>query len=221
MGASSLSDTYYLAEGTTRSGFEEWITIQNPNASQSPSTPPTCWAPARWSTGATTSTPAGAYTVFVPDEVGTEQDVSVSLAAPASDFLAERPMYFDYSGMGGWNWTGGHCVVATDGAANDWFFAEGYTGYGFEEWLCIQNPGDADATVAITYYPRGEHAPFTTRHTVTAHSRYTVMVNYDAGADNSISARIISDQPVICERPMYFVFQGKWNGGFDVMGFKP
>ena len=218
MGASAISNDYYLAEGTTREGFEEWVTIQNPNDFDI-----SVSAAYQLGTGEVVEHKhdigAGRrFTVFVPDVVGYGQDVSVRLTSDYG-FLAERPMYFHYVGMGGWDWTGGHCVVASPRAARCWFLAEGYTGYGFEEWLTIQNPGDHAANVSITYYPEGTGAPYEKKHQVAAHSRYTVMVNFDAGEDKAVSAKLSSDQPIIVERPMYFNFRDAWDGGHCVMGF--
>ncbi|MDD3719607.1 MAG: hypothetical protein PHP28_13215 [Actinomycetota bacterium] len=159
-------------------------------------------------------------TIYVPDEVGAGQDVSVRLACD-SPFLAERPMYFDYSGIAASGWTGGHCVIGATRTAESWFFAEGYTGPGFEEWLCIQNPGATDAQVTIVYYPEGGGTPIVKdQPTVAANSRYTVYVNWDAGENLPISAEVMSSKPVIVERPMYFDFRGL-TGGHDVVGFIP
>ena len=103
------------------------------------------------------------------------------------------------------------------GALNwDWFFAEGFTGDNFDEWLCIQNPGDDDANVTINYYPEAG-TPITTNHTVNAKSRYTISVNADAGPDLMISTKLNSNVPIIVERPMYFIFNGL-PGGHDVSG---
>ena len=54
-------------------------------------------------------------------------------------------------------------------AASDLFFAEGYTGDGFHEWLCLQNPGDADA-VELTFLTQeaGALAPVESRCPPTA-----------------------------------------------------
>jgi predicted lipoprotein with Yx(FWY)xxD motif len=219
MGAPSLATEYFFAEGTTRGNFEEWLTMQNPGTS-----PISVDATYLLTSGdpvpkSYTIDAGKRLTVFVPDQVGSGKDVSIHLSS-GEPFLAERPMYFDYHGMGAWSWTGGHCVIGTSGSAQEWFFAEGYTGPGFEEWLCIQNPGTSEADVTITYYPSGgapiEKGPFT----VAAHSRHTVYVNDDAGTNLQISAMVAADQPVICERPMYFDYHG-WTGGHDVVGYAP
>jgi hypothetical protein len=153
-------------------------------------------------------------TVSVNQAIGPDKDVSVSLHSD-DGFVAERPMYFNYHGA----WDGGHDVIGASPTTTA-LFAEGYTGAGFEEWLCIQNAGTPEAYITVTYYPEGG-APITRAHVVAPGSRYTIDVNADAGANQSISARVDSDQPVLVERPMYFNFQGKWTGGHDVAGYTP
>jgi hypothetical protein len=222
MGVPELSTRYFFAEGTTRDGFEEWLTLQNPWAENI-----NVHATYMLGTGETVEKdyPVLAErrsTVLVNDAVigvGPGRDVSVLLSCD-SPFLAERPMYFAYTGTAGWGWTGGHCVIGTPYPALEWFFAEGYTGNGFEQWLCIQNPNHDDAAVTITYYPEGRayiaRGPFT----VKANSRFTVLANTHAGAGLSISAKVSSTQPVIVERPMYFSFgPSGWTGGHDVVGY--
>ena len=221
MGTPSLAKSYYFAEGTTRSGFDEWITLQNPGAG-------TITVYATYQLGPRQGDPvkrtyrvdAGKRsTVYVPDEVGSEKDVSVKLTS-GDKFLAERPVYFNYS-YKGLNRTGGHCVVGSPDTASEWFFAEGYTGNGFDEWLCIENPGGKEATVEVTYYtPLG--ALDKKQLKVPAGTRATVMVNEHAGTDYELSCRleVTSGPGIVVERPMYFDYNG-WDGGHDVMGYTP
>jgi hypothetical protein len=135
--------------------------------------------------------------------------------------LVERPMYFDmlYGGL-----PGGHCAVGVNSASTEWYFGEGYTGPGFDEWLTVQNPGGVDATLTVTYYVQGG-APITRHHTVHPQSRYTINVGDDAGENLQLSAHVASNHPVICERPMYFFYHGhhsyNWPGGHDSQGFAP
>ena len=223
MGVPLLSSSYYFAEGTTRAGFEEWLTIQNPGAADI-----SVHAVYYLREGAPVekdyAVPSGRRSTVLVNSasvgVGSEKDVSVLLTC-STPFLAERPMYFNYQGLGNWGWTGGHCVIGAGAPAQEWFFAEGYTGQYFEEWLCIQNPGSAAADVTITYYPEGGGAAIVRNHSVAAGSRYTVPVNVDAGTNLAMSAKVSSTQPVIVERPMYFNFNGAWSGGHDVVGYVP
>ncbi|MEW6554175.1 MAG: hypothetical protein AB1384_07820 [Actinomycetota bacterium] len=220
MGATGLGTDYYFAEGYTGPGFDEYITIQNPFGA-----PITVDAEYQLGPGQggpvnkSYTVPANARrTVYVngPEGVGNNMNVSVHLTS-ADVFLAERPMYFNYRSM----WTGGHCVIGSRFLRTDWFFAEGYTGSGFDEYLCIQNPNPTAANVTITYYPEGGGTPIIRPHPpIAANSRYTVGVNSDARANLSLSAKVVSDQPVVVERPMYFDFFG-WTGGHDVVGYAP
>jgi parallel beta-helix repeat protein len=217
VGTNSPAKDWYFAEGTTRAGFEEWLTLQNPGSSD-------ITVNATYQLGPSQGDPVQKsftvparqrLTVSVNVELGAEKDNSVYLSS-SSDFIAERPMYFDYHGA----WDGGHDVLGANDSANTWFFADGYTGDNFNEWLCLQNPGTDAANVTITYYPKSG-TPSTKPWTVPPNSRLTVNVNDDAGSNLEISAKVSSDRPIIAERPMYFAYQGAWTGGHDVMGFVP
>ncbi len=221
MGATALSHEYYFAEGTTRPGFEAWITLQNPNAYA-------ITVDADYQLGAGQGDPLQyAYevaagfrrTVFLPDEVGWNKDVAVKLSSD-DGFLAERPMYFDYS-CGGLEVQGGHCVIGADLPASEWLFAEGYTGGAFQEWLCLQNPSDGVAEVEITYYTQEQGALPTRRVDVPGRTRFTLLVNQDAGPGYQLSTRVrvTSGPDIVVERPMYFVYGPGWDGGHDVVGF--
>ncbi|MBU1944835.1 MAG: hypothetical protein KKE36_14315 [Actinobacteria bacterium] len=216
LGANAPGPDWYFAEGTTRDGFEEYLCLQNPGAA--PVSVEATYYPGPGQGDPVVrdyDIPAGErLTVPVNTELGSGIDASVWLHSP-DDFVAERPMYFDYHGA----WEGGHDVMGADGAATEWIFAEGYTGAGFEEWLCMQNSGDHDATAQVTYYPESG-GPIARSHQVPARSRVTVDVNHDAGAGLAISARVQSDHGLIVERPMYFDYGG-WTGGHDVVGYVP
>ncbi len=220
-GATFLQRAYYFAEGTTRFAsnalFEEWLTLQNPGG-----TDITVDASYQLESGAPVSrsypVPANTrLTIFVPTEVGFQHDVSVKLTSTA-DFLAERPMYFDYLAYGT-DWTGGSCVIGAAAPGNLWCFGEGATIANFHEYLTLQNPDATDASVVITYYPQGDSPIVKPAFTVLANSRQTVFVNSDAGQDMQLSAsvKVTSGPEIIVERPMYFNYGG-WTGGHDAVG---
>jgi len=222
MGVNFLSQEYYFAEGTTRGDFQEWITIQNPN--DDALTVDAVYQPAPGQgdnvTNSYTIAENARYTLYVPQEAGTDKDVSVKLSGDYF-FLAERPMYFDYTGYGA-DYAGGDCAIGSPGTAAEWFFAEGYTGPGFQEWLTIQNPGDTESQVEITYYTQEAGALPVRTVTVPARSRMNVRVNDDAGPDYQLSCRlrVVSGPEIVAERPMYFDFRGI-KGGHVVVGYVP
>jgi hypothetical protein len=223
IGATQLSAEFYFAEGTTRSGFESWITLQNPHDHD-------IIVDAVYQLGEgqgsprerSYDVPAGfRRTVFVRDEVGAEKDVSVALSSEET-FLAERPVYFSYR-YGELGARGGHCVIGAIAPAQEWLLAEGFTGGGFQQWLCLQNPGDTDASVEVTYYTQEEGVLPVKAVNVPARTRVTLMVNEHAGSGYQLSTRVrvTSGPDIVVERPMYFDYGSGWDGGHDVVGYVP
>jgi len=102
-------------------------------------------------------------------------------------------------------------------ARTTFYFAEGYTGEGFEEWLCLLNPQQGEAKVHITYFFE-EEAPREQDLKIPAGARRTLFVNREVGEGKNVSVRVSSDLPVVAERPMYFNYRGAWTGGHDVVG---
>lgn len=217
MGASSPGTEWYFAEGCTRAGFEEWICVQNPN-------------PADANLHVTYATSGGVeerdyvvhansrHTLSLNAELGSDLDISCHIHSD-QPIICERPQYFNYTGRGAPGWSGGSAELGVSSAKDKWYFAEGFTGAGFHEWICVQNTGAAEAEVTVTYNIQGE-APREKVHMVPP-GRYTIFVNEDAGPDLQLSARVSSTQPVICERSMYFSYGGGWNGGHCASGYAP
>ncbi len=226
VGANSLGLLFYFAEGYIAPNFDQWLTLINPNVGAAHVTL-TYYRNGGPIAITYHNVPGESrYTVFCNYDLG-DAVAEISLRLDSDQYiLAERPMYFDYAGMGGHSWTGGHAVMGSEGIANDWFFAEGYTGNDFENWLTIENPNAAPAHIQIFYYTRDAGALPMRSHTIVANSRYTIYVNQDAGTNLEVSTFVHStDQPVLVERPMYFNYHGignyNWGGGHDVVGFSP
>ncbi|MCC6628032.1 MAG: hypothetical protein IT340_11590, partial [Chloroflexi bacterium] len=128
---------------------------------------------------------------------------------------------------------GGHDVMGAAGPRTDWYFAEGYTGTGFDEYLTINNPGAVDGSVTILYFVEGlapalqpqrvVPLPKNSRVTVVVHGAFAPVGN--PGGLGRLTAghatRLISTVPVIVERPMYFTYNGSLDGGHNVMGYAP
>jgi pimeloyl-ACP methyl ester carboxylesterase len=220
MGATDLSDAYFFAEGTTRDGFHEWITLQNPNDYEI--NVEAVYFPGQGQgdpiTGSYTLKKQSRHTVFVPDVVGNAKDVSVSLYS-ADAFLAERPVYFTYA-YGDLVAQGGDCEMGATGAHADWYLAEGYTGEGFQTWICIVNPFEDDVEAVVTYFTQEAGALEPKPVSVPAGRRVTLLVNEHAGPGYQLSAevKVISGTGVVVERPMYFSYHG-WDGGHVSLGF--
>ena len=109
-------------------------------------------------------------------------------------------------------------VLEAGMGGNQFYFAEGYTGSGFEEWLCLANPNPT-ATVAHVTYMFEDGTTQAQEVPIGANTRQTVYVNDAVGSGKNVSIRITSDSPIVAERPMYFNYKGAWTGGHDVVGY--
>jgi hypothetical protein len=216
VGVAAGAADWFFAEGFTGTNFEEFLTVQNPGGAQ------TMCVDYLLTGGAVISrsynlASASRTTLRVNDEIPAGQSVSMHVHA-ANPIVAERPMYFNFNGQ----WTGGHDVMGATSLGSTFYFAEGFTGSNFDEFLTLLN-ADAAATsnVNVTYF-FSSGAPKTVAHPVGPHSRVTVFVNDPAeagpGQNVSMLVQVTSGPNILAERPMYFNFNGQWSGGHVVVG---
>ncbi|MEW6552903.1 MAG: multicopper oxidase domain-containing protein [Actinomycetota bacterium] len=218
------TNTFYFAEGTTRPNFDPYICIQNPGDADADVTITYMKGDATTDTMQLTVPADSRATVSPRATLGTGDDGAHDFSAKVECtngqyIVAERPMYFDYYG----GWTGGHDVIGATAPAPVFYFAEGTTRPNFDPYICIQNPGDADADVTITYM-RGDATTDTEHLIVPMHSRATVNpktvlgTGDDDAHDFSAKVECTNGQLIVAERPMYFNYGGKWTGGHNVVG---
>ena len=105
-GARSPKNAWFFAEGTTRAGFVEWLSLQNPGGVDATAT-----LSMMLDDGAVREAiafvPAHTrVTVAMPNLVEPGRDVSVAVKSDRA-IVAERPMYFFYQNK----WTGGHVLT--------------------------------------------------------------------------------------------------------------
>lgn len=219
--ADAASKSWLFAEGTTRHGFREFLTMLNPEPApvEVTLTYSTRSGGPAGEAAVTTNTrllpPASRTTVEVNNEIGENYDTSVEVAA-AEPIVAERPIYFS-NVFGGAN--DGHVAVGARSPSQDWYFAEGYTGSGFREFVTLANPGTATATVNITVMPRNQAAFDLAPVSLAPTSRTTLDMNALVGAGREFALHLSSTQPIVAERPIYFTgVLGGINGGHDAVG---
>ena len=204
--ARSTSRTWFLAEGYTDQGFEEWVLIQNPEKTQNDVT-----ITYMGNSGANmvrnySLPPECRFTILV-DELLPASEVSVKVRAE-KPVIVERAMYWN-------NRSDGHACIGTPTPDTTWYLPEGYTAQGFEEWVLIENPGDDARKVTLTFMePSGKNT--VKSYTVPPRSRFTVGVD-DILPSAEVSTRVAADGPIIVERAMYF---NNRSGGTDSLGVR-
>lgn len=214
------SRSWYLAEGSASWGFATYVLLQNPSPSE-------VAVNVTYNTGSgavartgLTMPPNSRKTISLANDVG---PVDSSIAIQASGpILAERSVYWSKTGAGGTDpdgWTAGHVAEGAPSAARHWNLAEGTTAYGFVEYVLIQNPGAADASVTLSLQlPGGGAAPISVV-AVPAGSRRTVRVNDLMATPGDVSIALDSTAPVVVERSMYTLStEGGFAAATDGMG---
>ncbi|MEW6552700.1 MAG: hypothetical protein AB1384_00245 [Actinomycetota bacterium] len=122
------------------------------------------------------------FNASLPLGVGIDAAVVVKSNRPV---IVERMMYFSY----GPGWKGGHAVLGASHLSTTWFLPEGSTREGFEEYICIANPGDSQAYVTLSFMLEiGDTV--THELSLAPEKRVTVGVNSIIGSGRDVSARV-------------------------------
>jgi hypothetical protein len=212
IGVDTARQTWYLAEGYTGLGFGTFILIQNPNETEASVT--VTYMLQGGGTEVRNITVGGnsRYTIEAHDEGQVGLDAAFSTLLESDEpIIVERAMYWP-NGEGS---VGGHNSPGVTSPSATCNLAEGYTGTGFGTFILIQNPGETEATVTVTYMLQGGGTEIRSIP-VAANSRFTIVTHDEGqvGLDAAFSTLLESDQPIIVERAMYFS-----NGGHDTNGY--
>jgi len=224
VGAAAPAPAFYFAEGSCRPGFDPYICIQNPGATSSKVKVTYMLGSGRIKVQQIAVAKNSRYTVVVKQTLGEYDDAAHDFSAKVettdgSAIIAERPMYFSYKSA----WTGGHDVVGALAPATSFYFAEGTCRPGFAPYLCIQNPGAADAAVNITYM-LGDGSRRVQQIVVPKNARSTVFAKDTLGEANDnahdFSAKVdaLGGAKIVAERPMYFNYMSTAHWTFDAVG---
>jgi C1A family cysteine protease len=144
----SVAETWYLAEGATWPGFDEWILVMNPY-NKTVKADITFLTPQGSVAGPSLSlAPNSRQSVhvnkYVPDS---DVSATVHCATPGYGIVAERSMYM--------NTPDGkvdcHNSVGASETGQAWGLAEGATWPGFEEWVLVMNPQSGYAEVELYF----------------------------------------------------------------------
>ncbi len=136
----------------------------------------------------------------VQQDVGKDQTVGAMLDLPAS-ITATRTITRTT--------TAGQSLSSTISAGEStlssaWYFAEGYTGATFQEYLSVLNPGASPAQVMVQVFGPASSSPSVpTSVMVPADSRSTLNISA-ISPGISIGLLVTSDQPVAAERVLYW-----------------
>lgn len=215
MGVTEPEQQWYLAEGYTAQGYETYVLVQNPGASQAKVTLSLMRKDGYQKNVSFALKAQSRKTVRLNDIPGFEAaEVSTEVTADVG-VIAERSMYFNSDGR-----DGGHDSAGVSEPAKRWYLAEGYTGGSFDSWVLIMNPGKEDAKVKTTFM-RSDGHKWSRTDTLKGRSRFTIHIDEQPGFENAEVSTLVEGQDgarVIAERAMYFVYGNGWCDGHDAAG---
>ncbi|MBU4176146.1 MAG: DUF5719 family protein [Actinomycetia bacterium] len=193
IGVTAPAKTWYLAEGSSKWGFETWLLVQNPN-DQDASCTITYMIEGEASQVFEKTVTANSRASFnMETDIG-QKDASIKVESDIP-VIPERAMYRN-------NRREGHDSIGTTTPANDFYLAEGTTDWGFTTYVLVQNPSDEPADVTVTYLtPEGpqEQPAFQ----MDPNSRKTICVS-DVLPGTDLSTHVHGSVPIIAERAMYW-----------------
>ncbi len=213
-GAADVSRQWYFAEGYTGEGFDTYILVLNPQKETAHLT-------------LELMTPEGNSTHGFEVSPGTRRTIRLNDLLPGAEIaavvtsdlpvVAERAVYFDMGER-----SGGSVAMGAQAAAEEWYFAEGYTGGEFDTWLLLANPSPSPVT-AFASLQRGDGVILEREVPLQPRSRATVHIDEIPGLENAeVSTRVRADYPgVVAERAMYFSYHGSFGtagGGHAAVG---
>ncbi len=201
IGAASASEEWYLAEGATWPGYDEWVQVLNPGT-QTVQARLYFQTPAGQITGPTLSLgPETRKTVHVNDYVP-NQDVSTEVRSLTSGqgIVAERSMFMRTAD----GKVDCHDSIGATEPSSGWGLSEGATWPGYDEWVLVQNPTSTTAT-AYFFFMTGDGVTKGPVKQVGPRKRVSVRVNdYLPNSDVSTLVLTAADsQKVVVERSMY------------------
>ena len=217
LGATHLSTDFYFADVSSLPGYHSYITILNPPSGTAATITVTYYFASSIQGTDTLVVQPGTRGTIIPKSLNARAATWVHSDQPV---VVERPTYFNnYSYGNAQNAYGSATVVGAPKPANDWRFAEGYTGGQFQENLVLANFGTtlANATVVLEY---DNGSTLTNTYPINPQDNITLDVNFatdrtigvcspkPCALSQSVSAEITTNPGtnIVAEREMFFHF---------------
>ena len=199
LGATETATAWYIAEGCTNPPYETHIKIMNPSDSL------TAFVTISFSTpgGETISEeviipPLITETIFANSVLTDEFGTTVTSDNPV---VVQSTMSWTANGQERW---GGHTVMGSPHKSTSIFFAEGYTGGDFREWLCIFNPDETSTAEGTVTYAKIDGTTEVQDISVGPQTRLTVSANDTVlSQPSSIKIQITNNVEIVAARSMY------------------
>ncbi|MFH1150101.1 MAG: DUF5719 family protein [Actinomycetota bacterium] len=198
MGLTAPAKQWFLAEGCTGHFFDEYILVNNPG-------PDVASLDVQFLTAGGpvnhvfAAPPLSRITICVDSIPGLEDADTGAIINSDREVVVERAMYLTRDSR-----RGGHVNAGITDPSEDWYFAEGFTGGTFDEYILVMNPNDNAAFVNLLFHLENG-SDVGAGYAVPARGRITIHVDEIPGVEWTGSAvELHSDIPVVAEQAEYF-----------------
>lgn len=209
---------WFFAEGIVGNGFQEYLTLQNPDPINVTNVSLTFLMQGHTPPSITVTRNINPSTRFTEDvnkdlNVAPTSTSHISVAIivhinSGPPLVVERPMYFNFMSI-----PSGTDIIGAPFPSNSYYFAEGSSLQAgqakYATYVTLINPSNAvTANVTITYFTgscgaTGQAKCSIETKTVGPLQRQTASP-VDVGLHQKVAISVASDRPIVAERPMYF-----------------
>ncbi len=211
LGLTHLNTNFYFADVPTGSQMTSYLSVLNPNGGPANVTA-TYFAGGHQVGVQNLTVSANARGTIAPNGLNMPGDVAAVVTSSAP-VMVERPSYFSniYGVYGAADVVGGQTI------ANDWLFAEGYTGNGYQENLSIANVDPVGAPASVKVILKSQTgATGTATLTIPANGQTVWNVNAAnvfSGSTPEVSVEVQSTgAKIVVQRTQFFYYQHTING---------
>ncbi|MHB8780431.1 MAG: S8 family peptidase [Candidatus Geothermincolia bacterium] len=209
LGTTAPSHQWYFPEGYTGGSFDEYILVLNPQMEEAEVTLSLLFPDGSKRDHAFYVEGFARHTIHVDDlEPDAELSAIVSSDQPV---IAERAMYFDSMGR-----AGGSASLGATGTSAQWFFAEGYTGGSFDEYILLLNPSNQKIYASLLFQPEGG-SNLSKEYVLAPYSRTTVHVD-EILPSASVAIQVSASHEIVAEQALYYTYGGAWGDGSTALG---
>lgn len=208
-GATHLGINFSFADVASNASHISYLTILNPPGGANATVTATYYAGGNVVGKQTATVPAGGRGTIAPSQLSLPVH-SLVVVTSTSPVMVERPTYFLNESQGV---SGAFDVVGTQSLANDWFFAEGYTGAGTQENLTFANPNTTAAAVSVILKSqKGVTKTFNVTVGPQSQTIWNVNQNNTFNGTPEVSAEVKSNVNIVVQREMYFQYHHTATG---------
>ncbi len=197
LGVKAPEKRWYVPEGRTDPEFDNWISVVNPRGVKARVTATFMPGNGRRVKKTLVLQPRTRKAFYVNRIPGLSSAPVPAVVTSTEPVVVERSTYLDWRG-----YRGGHSSRAANALSRTWYFAEGYTGKGFQTRLQIFNPRNV-ATKATVWLSKANGDQFKRQVTIAPRYRRSILLNRWVSG-RTFGIRVIADSPVVAARTVYF-----------------